>query len=114
MFGAVGGVEGEPLLAGVPVEGGTGTGGVVGEQELVVDEAVGGEAVDAVVGVVVGIDVVGKIALGEEGNLEVFGNGELVAEAIDAESFGDVVGVIEAAVGLEEAVDGSAGFDVLA
>jgi hypothetical protein len=85
------------------VEGGSGSGCVVGEEELVVEEAVGGEVL--AVGVLV--DVVGEVALGEEGDLEGFVEGELVAEAVEGEACGEVVDVVEAAVGLEEAVDGA-------
>jgi hypothetical protein len=73
------------------VEGGSGSGGVVGEEELVVEEAVGGEVL--AVGVLV--DVVGEVALGEEGDLEGFGEGELVAEAVEGERWGEVVSVVE-------------------
>ncbi len=113
LFGAVGEVEFEPLLTGVPVDGGSGSGGVVGEEELVVDEAVGGEAGGLAVGVTVGVDVVGEVALGEEGDLEVGGEGKLVAETVEAKVTSDVLGVVEAAAGLEEAVGNSGVFDIL-
>lgn len=113
MFGSVGEVEFDPLLTGMPVDGGSGSRGVVGEEELVVDEAVGGEAVGLVVGVAVGINVVGEVALGKEGDLEVGGEGKLVAETVEAEGGGDVAGIVKAAAGLEEAVGTSGVFDVL-
>jgi hypothetical protein len=73
------------------VEGSSGSGGVVGEEELVVEEAVGGEVL--AVGVLV--DVVGEVALGEEGDLKGFAEGELVAEAVEGEAWGEVVDVVE-------------------
>jgi hypothetical protein len=113
LFGAVGEIEFEPFLAGMPVNSGSSSGGVVGEEKLVVDKAVGREAVGLVVGVAVGVDVVGEIALGEEGNLEVGGEGELVAETVEAEVRADVAGVVEAAAGLEKAVEATGGFEAL-
>ncbi|NJM46957.1 MAG: hypothetical protein HC860_13025 [Alkalinema sp. RU_4_3] len=41
------------------------------------------------------VDVVGEVALGEEGDLEGFAEGELVAEAVEGEGWGEVVSVVE-------------------